>query len=126
MRSTLTLALALLSLVFLGCDSAKKSSFAGRWISKETRVDKGIISSDKTDIIIRTLTLDTKGNGELKITLNGRETQNASGKWSLLDDVFLLDIENGQTIYLRIIRVTAERLVIRTPEGAERIYDRLQ
>jgi hypothetical protein len=124
MRPLLTLALALLSLAFVGCD--KKSSYAGRWISKETRVDKGFISSDKTDIIVRTLTLDANGNGELNITLNGRVTQSAAGKWSVLNDVFFLDYENGQTIYLRIVRVTAERLVIRNPDGGERIYDRLQ
>jgi hypothetical protein len=126
MRSTLTLALALLSLAFVGCDSAKKSSFAGRWISKETRVDKGFISSDKTDIIVRTLTLDANGNGELNITLNGRVTQNANGRWSVLSDIFYLDYDNGQTVYLRIVRITNERLVIRNAEGTERIYDRLQ
>jgi len=126
MRSTLTLALALLSLAFVGCDSAKKSNFVGRWISKETRVDKGFISSDKTDIIIRTLTLNANGTGDLNITLNGRVTQNAAGKWSVLNDIFFLDYDNGQTVYLRVMRITNERLVIRNPEGTERIYDRLQ
>jgi hypothetical protein len=124
MRPIFAFLLALLSLAFVGCD--KKASFAGRWISKETRVDKGIISSDKTDLIVRTLTLDATGNGALQITLNGRVTQSAAGKWSVLNDVFFLDYENGQTIYLRIVRVTAERLVIRNPDGGERIYDRLQ
>jgi hypothetical protein len=123
MRPIFAFLLALLSLAFVGCD--KKASFAGRWISKETRVDKGIISSDKTDLIVRTLTLDATGNGALQITLNGRVTQSAAGKWSVLNDVFFLDYENGQTIYLRIVRVTAERLVIRNPDGGERIYDRL-
>ncbi len=124
MRPILALALALLSLAFVGCD--KKASFAGRWISKETRVDKGFISSDKTDIIIRTLTLNANGTGDLNITLNGRATQNAVGKWSVLNDIFFLDYDNGQTVYLRVIRITGERLVIRNPEGTERIYDRLQ
>ena len=126
MRSTLTLALALLSLAFVGCDSAKKSSFAGRWISKETRVDKGFISSDKTDIIVRTLNLDSNGNGSLNITLNGRVTQSANGKWNVLSDIFYLDDSSGQTIYLRVVRITNERFVIRNPDGSERIYDRLQ
>jgi hypothetical protein len=120
------MALVLLSLTFVGCDSAKKSSFAGRWISKETRVDKGFISSDKTDVIIRTLTLNANGDGELNITLNGRVTQNAAGKWSVLSDIFFLDYDNGQTVYLRVVRITSERLVIRNAEGTERIYDRLQ
>jgi len=124
MRPIFAFMLALLSLAFVGCD--KKASFAGRWISKETRVDKGIISSDKTDLIVRTLTLDANGNGDLNITLNGRVTQSAAGKWSVLNDVFFLDHENGQTIYLRIVRVSPERLVIRNPDGSERIYDRLQ
>ena len=124
MRPLLALALALLSLALVGCD--KKSSYAGRWISKETRVDKGFISSDKTDIIVRTLTLDANGNGELNITLNGRATQNANGRWSVLSDIFYLDYDNGQTIYLRVVRITNERFVIRNPDGSERIYDRLQ
>ena len=124
MRPIVTLALVLFSLAFVGCD--KKSSYAGRWISKETRVDKGFISSDKTDIIVRTLTLDANGNGELNITLNGRLTQNANGRWSVLSDIFYLDYDNGQTIYLRVVRITNERLVIRNPDGSERIYDRLQ
>ncbi|GBL23656.1 hypothetical protein EMGBS6_04410 [Opitutia bacterium] len=126
MRPILTLALAVLAFTFSGCDSAKKSSFVGRWISKETRVDKGIISSDKTDLIVRTITLDANGNGQLSITLNGRPTQNASGKWSVLNDVFFLDYDNGQTLYLRVVRITAERFVIRNPDGSERIYDRIQ
>jgi hypothetical protein len=124
MRPLFTLALALLALAFVGCDN--KSNFSGRWISKETRVDKGIISSDKTDIIIRTLTLNANGTGDLNITLNGRVTQNDAGKWSVLSDIFFLDIDRGQTVYLRVVRITNERLVIRTPEGIERIYDRLQ
>ena len=124
MRPLLTLALALLSLAFVGCD--KKSSYAGRWISKETRVDKGFISSDKTDIIVRTLTLNANGNGELNITLNGRVTQNVAGKWNVLGDIFYLDDASGQTIYLRVVRITNERFVIRNPDGSERIYDRLQ
>jgi hypothetical protein len=100
MRPLLILALALLYLAFVGCD--KKSSYSGRWISKGTRVDKGFISSDKTDVIVRTLTLDANGNGELNITLK------------------------GQTIYLRVVRITNERFVIRNPDGSERFYDRLQ
>ena len=109
---------------FVGCD--KKASFAGRWISKETRVDKGIISSDKTDLIVRTLTLDANGNGDLNITLNGRVTQSATGRWNVLSDIFYLDSEGGKTVYLRVVRITNERLVIRNPDGSERIYDRLQ
>jgi hypothetical protein len=124
MRPIFAFLLALLSLAFVGCD--KKASFAGRWISKETRVDKGIISSDKTDLIVRTLTLDANGNGDLNITLNGRVTQSATGKWNVLSDIFYLDSEGGKTVYLRVVRITNERLVIRNPDGSERIYDRLQ
>jgi hypothetical protein len=124
MRPIFAFLLALLSLAFVGCD--KKASFAGRWISKETRVDKGIISSDKTDLIVRTLTLDANGNGDLNITLNGRVTQSATGRWNVLSDIFYLDSEGGKTVYLRVVRITNERLVIRNPDGSERIYDRLQ
>lgn len=124
MRPIFAFLLALLSLAFVGCD--KKASFAGRWISKETRVDKGIISSDKTDLIVRTLTLDANGNGDLNITLNGRVTQSATGKWNVLSDIFYLDSEGGKTVYLRVVRITNERLVIRNSDGSESIYDRLQ
>jgi hypothetical protein len=122
MRSLI--ALVVLSLAFVGCD--KKSEMAGRWISKETRVDKGIIRSDKTDIIIHTLTLNVNGEGQLNITKNDRTDQNALGNWSILGDIFFLDYGNGKTAYLRIVRLTKERLVIRTEEGVERIYDRVQ
>ena len=124
MRPLLALALVLFSLAFVGCD--KKASFAGRWISKETRVDKGIISSDKTDIIIRTLTLNANGSGDLNITINSRVDQNAAGKWSVLSDILYLDSEGGKTVYLRVVRITNERLVIRNSDGSESIYDRLQ
>ena len=124
MRPLFTLALALLSFAFVGCDN--KSNFSGRWISKETRVDKGILRSDKTDIIIRTLTLNANGSGDLNITINRRVDQNAAGKWSVLSDILYLDSEGGKTVYLRVVRITNERLVIRNSDGSESIYDRLQ
>ena len=124
MRPLFTLALALLSFAFVGCDN--KSNFSGRWISKETRVDKGILRSDKTDIIIRTLTLNANGSGDLNITINSRVDQNAAGKWSVLSDILYLDSEGGKTVYLRVVRITNERLVIRNSDGSESIYDRLQ
>lgn len=114
MRPIFSFLLAMLSLAFVG-----------RWISKETRGDEGISSSDRTEIIVRSLTLDANGSGALRITLNGRVTQNAAGRWSVLNDVLFLDHENGQAINFRIVRITTERLVIRNPDGGERIYDRL-
>jgi hypothetical protein len=126
MRPILTLALALLSLTFVGCDSAKKANYSGRWISKETLVDKGIINSDKTNVVERTLTLEANGKGEFLVKLNGKNAQVASGNWAVQADILYLDHEAGKTLYMRVIRITNERLVIRNQEGVERIYDRLQ
>ena len=126
MRSTLTLVFALLSLAFVGCDSVKKGDFVGRWINKETEVRKNMLTGDKTDIVERTLELNSSGNGELVIRVNGKTENGAKGKWAIQGDIFFLDYEGDQTLYMRIIRITNERMVIRTPEGKERIYDRLQ
>jgi hypothetical protein len=126
MRSTLTLAFALLSLAFVGCDSAKKGNFVGRWINKETQVHKIILTGDKTNIVERTLELNSTGNGELVIRVNGKTENGAKGKWAIQGDIFFLDYEGDKTLYMRVIRITNERMVIRTPEGNERIYDRLQ
>lgn len=126
MRSLLTLALALLSLAFVGCDSAKKANLAGRWISKETKVHKIILTGDKTDVIERVLELNSTGEGELAIKVNGKVETSAKGKWVMQGDIFCLDYEGSKSVYMRLVRTTNERLVIRTPEGVERIYDRLQ
>lgn len=125
MRTPAALLTVAVALSLAGCNS-NKTSCVGTWISKETRVDKGIISSDRTDVIVRKLTLNSDGTGSLHNTLNNRVTQNAEGKWSLAGDILLLDYDNGQTIYVRLLRVSNERLVIRNPDGSERIYDRLK
>jgi hypothetical protein len=124
MRPLLTLALALLSLAFVGCD--KKSEMAGRWVTKETIVKKATFGGDKTDNVVRTLVLNSNGSGEFQITENGQVTRHDVGQWSVVSDIFFLDHAGGQTFYLRIVRLTKERLVIRTEEGVERIYDRVQ
>jgi hypothetical protein len=126
MRSLLTLALALISIAFVGCDSAKKANYSGRWISKETMVDKGIINPDKTNVVERTLTLEPGGRSEFLVKVNGKAAQVTAGTWAVQADILYLDHEAGKTVYMRVIRITNERLVIRNPEGTERIYDRLQ
>ena len=126
MRPILALALVLFSLTFVGCDTAKKASFAGRWITKETMVQKIILTGDKTNVIERVLELNSTGEGELAIKVNGKVETSAKGKWAVQGDIFYLDYEGTKSLYMRVVRITNERLVIRTPEGIERIYDRLQ
>ena len=125
MRPILTLALVLLSLAFAGCDAVKKSSLAGRWVTKETIVEKGLLN-DKSDNVVRSLNLEANGNGEFIIAANGNMIRHDAGRWSVVSDIFVLDYEGGKTVYFRILRLTNERLVIRTEEGIERIYDRVQ
>lgn len=125
MRPILTLALALLAFIFSGCDIAKKTELAGRWVSKETVVEKGF-TGDRSDSVLRTLSLDSNGRGEFTINANGNIIRRDIGNWTVVADVFILDHEGGKSNYFRILRLTKERLVIRTEEGFERIYDRVQ
>jgi hypothetical protein len=112
MRLVIALFLAIYSFALTGCDSTKKANYVGRWISKD-------------GVVVRTLVLDSKGNGSLKVTPTfGSDT--VSGKWDVLNDILFLDYEGGKTIYLRVVRISGEKLVIRNEEGTERIYDRLQ
>lgn len=122
----LSVACILLAAFFFTACDAKKSNLAGRWVTKETVVQKSALGGDRADNVIRTLALDANGNGEFVIVSNGDIIRKDVGKWSVVSDVFLLDHEGGKTIYFRILRITNERLVIRTEEGIERIYDRVQ
>jgi hypothetical protein len=124
MRPLLTVALALLSLAFVGCD--KKSSYAGRWVATETVVENTVFSGNQATNVVRSLNLDENGNGSFVIANNGKVIRQDVGKWSVVSDVFLLDYEGGKTVYFRVLRLTNERLVIRTEEGFERIYDRIK
>ena len=126
MRPLLTLTLALLSLAFVGCDAVKKSSLAGRWVTTETVVENTVFNGNQATNVVRSLNLDENGNGSFVIANNGKVIRQDVGKWSVVSDVFLLDYEGGKTVYFRVLRLTNERLVIRTEEGFERIYDRIK
>jgi hypothetical protein len=116
--------LFILAVFFTACD-AKKANLAGRWVTKETIVEKGF-PADKTFQIVRSLSLNANGQGEFSIVANGEVTRRDAGNWSVTSDVFLLDHEGGKTVYFRILRLSNETLVIRTEEGVERVYNRVQ
>jgi hypothetical protein len=125
MRVLVFLLLATVAFGLCGCE-AQKSKFAGRWISKETLVKNNAFTGSKADAFERQLVLDSNGNGQLLVNQNGEPAFSVSGKWSIEGDIFHLDYEGTKTIYMRILRVTNERLVLRNEEGKERIFDRLQ
>lgn len=103
-----------------------KAQLVGRWTNKETEVDKGIISSDTTDIYQRNITLGRDGQALFNILKNGRVSASYQGQWNLQGDILLLDQSNGVSVYWRLLRVSNERLVLRNDAGVERIYDRIQ
>ena len=111
------ISLVLVSLCFFITSCGKKSNFVGRWINND--------NENAFFATVRTLKLEANGTGELNVKTNS-EAEEIIGKWSVSNDVLILDYGNGQTIYWRIVRLTDEKLVVRNSEGKERIYDRVQ
>ncbi len=116
--------LLLSSLCFVGCD-AKKSAIAGHWFSKDTYVERKILGSEP-HVVERNLRLEKGGEGSLVILDNRKTSESINGRWGVDGDVLRLDYDGTKTLYLRIVRVTDEKLVIRTDEGKERIYERVK
>ena len=112
MKTFLSSLLACAALLCTGCD-AKKSAIAGHWFSKDTYVE-------------RNLRLEKDGEGSLVILDNRKTSESINGRWGVDGDVLRLDYDGTKTLYLRIVRVTDEKLVIRTDEGKERIYERVK
>jgi hypothetical protein len=112
-------------MALLGCD-AKKSAIAGHWFSKDPYVERKILGSDQPHVVERNLRLDKGGEGSLIIHDNRKVTESINGRWAVDGDILRLDYDGGKTLYLRIVRLTDERLVIRTDEGKERIYERVK
>jgi len=107
--------------VLLCACASRTAGYSGRWISKET-----VVVDFQPAVVERTLTLDHNGRGQLVIRQNNRVVKDASGTWDIQADILHLDTEKNQSIYLRVLRLTNERLVVRTEDGNERIYDRVQ
>lgn len=103
-----------------------KAQLVGRWTNKDTVVDKGIISSDKTDVFQRNITLSADGQGSYVILKNDRAHLTRPGRWNLQGDILYIDENDSSSVYWRLLRVSNERLVLRNDEGKERIYDRIQ
>ena len=112
-------------MALLGCD-AKKSAIAGHWFSKDPYVERKILGSDQPHVVERNLRLGKGGEGSLIILDNRKVTESINGRWAVDGDILRLDYDGGKTLYLRIVRLTDERLVIRTDEGKERIYERVK
>ncbi|MEY4272529.1 MAG: hypothetical protein RL250_1395 [Verrucomicrobiota bacterium] len=120
---TLILFLGCLGLV--GCN-VKKSAIAGQWFSKDPYIERKIFGSDQPHVVERNLRLDQNGQGTLLILDNRKVSETINGQWAVDGDILHLDYEGGKSLYLRIVRLTDERLVIRTDEGKERIYERVK
>ena len=125
MKPFLSSMLACFALLCIGCD-AKKSAIAGQWFSKDPYVERKIFGSNEPHVVERTLRLDKSGSGSLVILDNRKITESLNGSWGVDGDILHLDYEGGKSLYLRIVRLTDERLVIRTDEGKERIYERVK
>ena len=78
------------------------------------------------DVVERNLRLEKGGEGSLVILDNRKTSESINGRWGVDGDVLRLDYDGTKTLYLRIVRVTDEKLVIRTDEGKERIYERVK
>lgn len=125
MKKLLTSLLACATLLITGCD-AKKTAIAGHWFSKDTYVERKIIGSNEPHVVERNLRLEKSGEGSLVILDNRKTSESINGRWGVDGDVLRLDYDGTKTLYLRIVRLTDERLVIRTDEGKERIYERVK
>lgn len=107
--------------VLLCACATRPAGYSGRWISKET-----VVGGFQPAVVERALTLEQDGRGQLVIKQNNQVIKDATGTWGIQADILHLDTEKNQSIYLRVLRLTNERLVVRTEEGNERIYDRIQ
>jgi hypothetical protein len=112
------ISLVLVSLCFFITSCGKKSNFVGRWTN-----------NGKENVIIPTvytLKLEANGTGEfIKVKANFKPEE-IIFKWSVSNDVLIFDYGDDQTMYLRIVRLTDEKLVVRDSEGKEIIFDRVQ
>lgn len=101
-------------------DEATKQMLIGRW------VNHGVFNGRDCT---RTLEFDQYGTGHFRLIYSGGETYSSySGPWKVCGDVCYIDVKAKEleTYYLRIIRLTSEKLSVRNHTGNERVYDRVK
>ncbi len=101
-------------------DGATKKMLIGRW------VNSGVL--DGRDCT-RTLEFEQHGTGHFRITYSNGETDSSqSGPWNVRGDVCFIEVKakDIETYYLRIVRLTSEKLSGRNHLGIERVYDRVK
>jgi hypothetical protein len=106
----------------IDADAITRSKLIGRW------VNHGV--ADGKDCT-RTLIFGQSGKGEFNVKYPGTPNkigQTEIGPWGVHGDIFYIEVK-GKDVdahYVRIVRLTSEKLVIRNSEGTERVYDRVQ
>jgi hypothetical protein len=101
-------------------DAVTKKMLVGRW------VNSGVF--DGRDCT-RTLEFEQHGTGHFRITYSNGETDSSqSGLWNVRGDVCFIEVKakDIETYYLRIVRLTSEKLSVRNHLGIERVYDRVK
>lgn len=101
-------------------DAATKQMLIGRW------VNNGVFNGRDCT---RTLEFERHGTGHFRLTYSGGGTHSSySGPWNVRGDVCYIDVKakDIETYYLRIVRLTSEKLSVRTHLGNERVYDRVK
>jgi hypothetical protein len=100
-------------------DAVTKSRLIGKWECREA------------DGTTRTLAFNLNGAGEYYVQWPTKEYGLAvaeGGPWDVQGDICYIDIRTKEmdTYYLRIVRLTQEKLVVRGHNGIERPYERVK
>jgi hypothetical protein len=101
-------------------DAATKQLLIGRW------VNSGVFNGRDCT---RTLEFERHGTGHFRLTYSSGGTYSSeSGPWNVRGDVCYIDVKAKEldTYYLRIVRLTSEKLSVRNHLGNERVYDRVK
>ena len=100
-------------------DAVTKGRLIGKWECREA------------DGTTRTLAFNLNGAGEYYVQRPTKEfglVVAEGGPWDVQGDICYIDIRMKEmdTYYLRIIRLTQEKLVVRGHNGIERSYERVK
>lgn len=100
-------------------DAVTKGRLIGKWLCREA------------DGTTRTLAFNLNGAGEYYVQRPKKEfglVVAEGGPWDVQGDICYIDIrmEEMDTYYLRIVRLTQEKLVVRGHNGIERSYERVK
>ena len=103
-------------------DSETRAKLIGRWVHHGVYDGK-----DST----RTFIFNQNGDGEYLLQYANSPNSSIiseSGPWGVRGDIFYIEVKSKdmETYYLRIIRITPEKLVTRNHFGTERVYDRVK